>query len=582
MDLKSNGNAATGTSGQTADNDPFVRAVGTWVQQFARTLKNCRLYDAGNPTVLRFRQQLVAALHQVIRQHGGFALRFGGDDVTCDGVSLYPARSRDDNLALPFYRDGIRSISFAEGIEPREIDALVTALLRVTGVDAPQDEDLVTVLWESQLPHISIDYIPAEGDVGTNGGDQEGELVPWPTGAPAEAQFDEPAPRTLTDPPPSEKNEKRSDDWAVGEPTADFELEFAALQAAAPAELERFKREYEIERETLPVSTAVAVARAFMAAEAIESDLPELNTYLPRVLRMAVHAGAWTDAHTTVGLLHQLPAGWSPVGFVQELQQPSSIAGVRARLLEQTETEAQAFTDFALDLGEFPVDVLGQVMAELDGAPQSKPLIDAIVTLCRETPERLAPWIADRRPNVVRNVVQMLGTIGGNAIVGPLQSAIMHPDSRVRTEVLTALRTADTRIVKPLLLAALPTLDTRQFCQALQKLGETRDSQVAQSMLMFMIDPTFEQRATDEKHAIYSTLGATGGDEVIPELEAEMLKGGWFERVNEAHRQTIARCLTRIGTPMARMVLESGVKSRRAQVRDACTDALTRWEAARG
>jgi hypothetical protein len=582
MESNSHGKAATGTAEHPADNDPSIRAVGAWVQQFARTLKNCRLYDPGNATVLRFRQQLVASLHQVIRLNGGFTLRFGADDVTCDGVSLYPARSRDDNLALPFYRDGIRSISFAEGVEPREIDALVAGLLRVTGTETPEDEDLVTVLWESQLPHITIDYIPAEGDVGVAGSEQEGELVPWPTGAQAEPQFDEPAPRTLVDPPPGERAQRRSDDWSVGEPTTDFEAEFALLQAAAPAELERFRREFEAEHLVPPVSSAIAIAQAFMAAETNEGDLPELAAYLPRVLRIAVQAGLWDDARGTVALLHLSPAGWSSVGFVQELQQPGSIQTVRSRLLEQTEAEARAFTEFVGDLGEFAVDVLGQVMAEMDGAPQAKPLTEAIVERCRTTPERLAPWIADRRPNVVRNVVQMLGAIGGNAIVGPLQSAIRHPDARIRAEVLQALRTADTRIVKPLLLSALPTFDSRSFIQALQKLGETRDSQVAQTMLMLMIAPEFDARPAEEKHAIYSTLGSTGGDEVIAELEAELLKGGWFERVNESHRQTIARCLARIGTPMARMVLENGAKSRRAQVRDVCVDVLSRWEAPRG
>src|SRR5206468_9702426 len=126
------------------------------------------------------------ALHQVIRQHGSFTLRFGADDVTCEGVSLYPARSRDDNLALPFYRDGVRALTFIDGVEPREIDALVTALLKVTAPNASADEDLVTVLWESQLNHISIDYIPSEGDVGGAGTEQEGDLVPWPTGATTE------------------------------------------------------------------------------------------------------------------------------------------------------------------------------------------------------------------------------------------------------------------------------------------------------------------------------------------------------------------------------------------------------------
>ena len=586
MDSRSQVKTATVETAGTVDNEPFVRAVGAWVQQFARTLKNCRLYDANNPTVMRFRQQLVAALHQVIRQYGQFTLRFGAADVTCEGVSLYPARSRDDNFALPFFRDGIRAVSFAEGVQPHEIDALVTALLRITGPEASNEEDLVTMLWESQLPNITIDYIPTEGQVGGHGTEQEGELVPWPTGVSAEPEpaiaAGELAPRTLTDPPPGESQQRRSDDWSVGEPTADFEAAVAELQAASAAEVARFMLEYEAERDAPPVAAAVAVARAFLAAETIEADLPELAAYLPRVLRMAISAGEWREAEAVVGLMRLSPKGWSPVAFVQELQQPSSLAAVRDHLLRQSELEAQAFAEFAANLGEFHVDVLGQVMAELDGAPQSKPLSDAIVAQCKTTPERLAPWIADRRPNVVRTVVQMLGSIGGNAIVGPLQSAIKHPDSRVRAEVIQALRTADARIVKPLLLSALPILDTRLFCQALQKLSEARDVQVAQTMLMLMLAPEFEPRPSDEKHAIYSTLGATGGDDVIPELEAELLKGGWFERINEAHRQTVARCLARIGTPMARMVLDNGAKSRRAQVRDACADVLAKWEASRG
>jgi hypothetical protein len=580
MDLKSQPKPTA--PGQAADNDAALRAVGAWVQQLARTLKNCRLYDAGNPTVIRFRQQLVAALHQVIRHHGSFVLKVGPDDMTCEGVSLYPARSRDDNLALPFYRDGIRAMTFLDGVEPREIDALVTSVLRVTGPDASEDEDLVTLLWEAQLPHITIDYIPPEGGFEGNGAEKEGELVPWPTGQSAEAPLDEPAPRTLTDPPPGENADRRSDDWKVGESTADFETSFAQLQASSTIEMARFHREYEAERAVLPVTAAVAVARAFIAAEAQEHDLPELAAYLPRVLRVAVQTGAWRDAHVIAGLMRDSPTGFAPVGLVQELQQPASIALVRDRLLSQSEPEARAFTEFAADLDEYAVDVLGQLMAELDGAPQAKPLAEAIVERCRATPERLAPWVADHRPNVVRAAVHILAAIGGNGIVGPLQAAIRHPNPRVRAEAVQALRTSDARLAKPLLLPVLHTLDTRLFCQALQKLGEARDPQVSETMLAMMVAPEFDQRPTEEKHAIYATLGASGGDEVIPELEAELLKGSWFERVNEAHRLTVARCLARIGTPLARMVLENGAKSKRAQVRDVCVEVLAKWEAPRG
>ena len=46
----------------SADQDPAVKAAGAWINQFARTLKTCRLYDAINPTVGKFRQDLAIGM----------------------------------------------------------------------------------------------------------------------------------------------------------------------------------------------------------------------------------------------------------------------------------------------------------------------------------------------------------------------------------------------------------------------------------------------------------------------------------------------------------------------------------------
>ena len=83
------------------DEEAAVKAVGAWVQLFARTFKNCRLYDARNSSAVRFREQLGASLRQVIDERGEFTLTFTANDVICLQQSLYPAKSRDDNLALP-------------------------------------------------------------------------------------------------------------------------------------------------------------------------------------------------------------------------------------------------------------------------------------------------------------------------------------------------------------------------------------------------------------------------------------------------------------------------------------------------
>ena len=153
-----------------------VKAASTWIHQLARTLKTCRLYDARNPTVVRFREELVRALQKLLGERGELRYRFTSDDVFYGDHSLYPARSRDDNLALAFYRDGVRAINFIPGIEPAELELLIESLLQVTGQNQ-SDDDLITLLWEAQLPHVEVDYVPAEGDMGA-GAEDDGAPLP--------------------------------------------------------------------------------------------------------------------------------------------------------------------------------------------------------------------------------------------------------------------------------------------------------------------------------------------------------------------------------------------------------------------
>src|SRR5690349_9438389 len=112
--------------------DAELKPVAAWLNQLARTLKTCRLYDSNNPTVVRFREDLASSLKSLLDEQGPLVLRFTNDDVLVGDSSLYPARSRDDNLALPFYQDGIHSLTLSRGIEPSEVEALLEALLSVT------------------------------------------------------------------------------------------------------------------------------------------------------------------------------------------------------------------------------------------------------------------------------------------------------------------------------------------------------------------------------------------------------------------------------------------------------------------
>ena len=554
---------------RTPEQEAVARAAGVWVNHLARTLKTCRLYDANNPTVIRFREELAQALTRVLEEHGALTLNFTSDDVLCEEQSLYPARSRDDNLALPFYRDGIHALTFSPGVAPAEIETLLDAVLQVSGQNAGED-DLVTLLWEAHLQHIDVDYVPAEGDVGAGAACDAGDVVPWPT--PRDPSGDQAAPEPGVEAPGTEE---RSDDWTLGDLAVEVEAGFAELESLAPAETLRFLDEYQAEHE-VPLATAtIAISSAFLHAGVEPADRTELARFLPRVLRQTVSEGAWTEARHCLVLLRKCgrQSEWSLEAFAQELFQPISISAVVEKLDEQPVAELGEFVALARDMGEQAVDWLNLALAESQQRRTRRALAEAIAELCRDDPERLAPWLADPRWYVVRNIVHILGWIGGDQTIGLLETAMRHPEPRVRQEVIAALGQADPVQARPLLLGMLDGADPRTYCSVLHQLSVARDPRTAGVLVRDLTDPAFEQRPLEVRRAIYSALAATGGDEVLPELEEEMHKGNWFSRYQEAHRQAVARCIARIGTPHARAVLERGARSKRAPVRKACLDA---------
>jgi hypothetical protein len=416
--------------------DGVTKVVAAWVNQLGRTLKTCRLYDGNNPTVIRFREELHASLVRLLEEHGDFTLKFSPEDVLFEEHSLYPARSRDDNLALPFHRDGIRGLTFSPGVESSEVDVLLDSVLQVSGQNFGQD-DLVTLLWEAGLEHIDVDYVPSDGDIG--GGEVSGAeptaTVPWPQGG-----FDPEDSEESSAPVAVEGEEPgtRSDDWTTGELTVEIEAAFAELDGMSAWELERFSREFAAEHEVSPTTTALAIIRAAMSSEITAEDRAEIQQFTPRLLRLALSRGGWLEAREAIALLRG-DGGVDLAGLVQEMLQPISISGLVEHLDQQEAQSMLDFIEFAKALGDHGIDLLNGVLGESQQRRNRRLLAEAIAGLCRDNPERLAPYLNDRRWYVVRNIVHILGWIGGNSIVGMLRTALKHPEPRVRYEVVAAM-----------------------------------------------------------------------------------------------------------------------------------------------
>jgi len=545
-----------------------VQEAAAWVAQLLRTLKTCRIYDEANPTVVRFREDLTSALAALLGKYGALRIEVGSTTLSWMGQILQAARSRDENLAGVLHRDGIRFLILEPGIDEREVGSLIDQILQVTGPTGGED-DLVTLLWAADLSHITVETVPIQGDAdgGAEDAEESAPSLAWPR---QEAGV----------PPPIEPGGTlaadafRSDDCVTGDSSSGLETAFDQLETVALFEIARFQQEHEASgREDLVIG-ALRFLDDCLVSDLTADDRQELASFIPRVLREALVTGNWHGATAALRHARACDPQWSGDDFVRGLCGPFAVttAKVVTVLDVQDPAEVDLFLEFVREFGSPLAEWLMHVLADSQQMRVRRPLARRIADLLAGQPDRIIPWLSDGRWYVVRNVVHILGWIGGPTILGGLRVAATHTEPRVRREVVAALSSVDPDASRLILINMLGSAEPELFATILHQLAADLDVSVARVLLGLLQNKSFRDRTTNERRALFVAL-ASRGESILPELEAELNAGGLMSMRSEPDHQGIALCIARIGTPAAREVLERGRRSRRSPVRKACTIA---------
>ena len=75
------------------------------------------------------------------------------NELFCDSEQIYHNLQKEDNIALFFFKDGLREITFKKGFSVKELEDF----LRILTVDYDRevlDDDVVTLLWERDFQNV--------------------------------------------------------------------------------------------------------------------------------------------------------------------------------------------------------------------------------------------------------------------------------------------------------------------------------------------------------------------------------------------------------------------------------------------
>jgi len=556
--------------GQGRAHDPAqARDVSNWATLLLRSVKTCRLYDTANPNVTRFRAELAEATSRLLDRCGTLRLEVKPAALEWEGQPVFQPQSRDDNLAGVLHRDGVRTLTLLPGMAPKEVQGLLDSILHVTG-PTPLDDDLVTMLWEADLPHVQIASVPLEGDLddageGEDGGHAPG--LPWPgEREPAGA------PRVRTS--PSAGLVTRSDDWEMEEGAADPETIFEELDAGSAEHVKRLRHDLDERRHTRLLADATSLVADAFEAGATAADRAEIGAFASRILFEAIGRGEWLVALEALALWRSGEPGAPEADFFEKLRDASCSATAQAvaALDRQGEEALEPFLELARSFGPAAAPWLMSVLAECEHLRVRGPLAKLLGELVRDAPEVLQPWLSDARWYVVRNVVHIYSMVGAKAL-GLVRAVLAHPEVRVRREVIEVLARAEPGVARPMLLSMLEEAESRLVVPIVQKLASDSHPDITTRLLALFVSPAFEKRADEERRAILLAL-ATRGNAALPVLDQALQRGGLLATGDDARRQEVAYCIARIGTAEALDALQRGARSLKPGVRRASVMAL--------
>jgi hypothetical protein len=561
-----------------------VKRVADWIAALIRTIKASRTYPANNPTLHKFQVELESRTWSCLKEVGDITLVVQQFDLLYENYSVYHNADRNDSLAFRFYGDGVREITFREGLEPHELRGFLDVLKRAVETVQVQD-DVVTLLWERDFRHIEYLFIPLEDLTEESGhvpyeadADQEGHEggIPWPTRG---VEEEEPPPSGSGDPVP-----ERSDDWVPKvemSPTWDESIGVQfALNEDENASLEQEIREEEQRGLTDEVLEIVAT---ILAAEDTPAGFLDSASAFQRFIELAIEEGAVARANELTARLRGIAAKKAETQaefqgiaeqVIREIGRPSFLGQMAPTLNSHSDIDPAALTNFLVQLGSAAAPAICDLLGQVNQVRYRRALCESLAISCREDVEVLIERLSDPRWYVIRNIVYILGRIAHQGVERALDRALHHEDVRVRKEAVRALGNIESPTSRAYLISAFKDPDAGVRVQAAMTLAAKRDDRAAQSILGVIQGPEFMRRDSNEREAFFEALGRCGSDTLVPKLESILTRGGLFSAGNEEERLHAALAMAWLGTPAALAVLNREIQSKREPVRRAVETAL--------
>jgi hypothetical protein len=566
--------------------NPELASVKRLLSLLDKTAKSSRTYGATNPVAQKFFQQLFEGLTAHLATYSKLAFLVQRSELYFNGEAVYQSDqdSSNESVAFKLYSDGIRELTFLEGLPAEDLSYLLDSLWGSLDPEE-DDDDIVTRLWSKNLSTITM--VTAEEIVKSSTGE---DVFVLPTAETMKAP--ESSLRDLLD----REQRKARKEKALGTDESNLLGEKLAGGGAgrfksgqvgyeiSEEELASLVKEIEAESKRDSTIYLLDMLTAILASEKSPVILTKLLSLWETVLDSLSAQGKWTVLDSVLGLLHVTAEVRPDLGddqkkqltaLLDNLARPERMKMIETYLNKTPNAPTEGLPTVLLSLTPAAVPILCTLLANLESPAHQAIVSEALEALAKDQPDPLLRGLSDRRPRYVKNLLTILLKWNNPRFVDAIEKLVRYPDVQVRKEVVRAIG-----IYRPngngiKLVAFLNDTEESVRLAALKLLvtGQYKAPYSAWSPLVSA--DTFIARPYSEKRAVFLAMRATSGDEVIPFFESLFTEWSWTNRKKKEELATLAaEALGKFPNAAALTTLELGQKKGSATVRQACASAI--------
>lgn len=540
-----------------------IREVKDILQNLIKAKKALRMYPQNNPIYVKTLEDSYDRFKCFFDYRDDFKLSIKQNSIHYDTEQIYYNPEKEDNLALFFFKDGIREITFKKGLSPEELEEF----LKIVALDFDRevmDDDIVTLLWEKDFENIQ--YLVDEAvlvDI-----NEEDYAI----------KAEEKAKEKVTD-----VNDLMN---AYAEGFIEEEIKGISIIPLSDKDLQMLVTELEKDSSD-KTEKLVDVLFEMIYQSEDKSDLEDVFTFLKNTITFSMKHGDITVVLNVMKRAKEIIE--DPLLTENEKKYmrmlplylgTDEVISLLAEILDSgIKIDAKIFGEFIEFLDKNAIAPMVKYLGELKTIRARKNLIEALIIIGKKDIQILSRGLDDQRWYVVRNIIYVLRKIADKRAIEHLLKTVRHGDIRVRKEVIKAFGELGGQEVIQTLRECLNDTDM-QVRIASAKAFANIGSEASKRIIFDKISgKNFKEKDFEEKRKFYEVLSRWKDAEVFDFLVKVLRTRSFFSRAKHYENKACAAfCLGLLGNKNALPVLYKFKDSNNRLVREFANTAIKKLE----